>query len=174
MQRIRPFLLLLTLVILIAACSAPSTPEPTEMPVQPTAEETPLLGRSCNLILDHVAALGAAAGSNGETGESAPEAPVAPNATLLTGNILCQQEFNASQLGLEPERKIYAATVQIVTAEELGEQVNRLEGQEGSQVLVFSETPFILDQRTGMTELIVTYQGDEAGGAYWAVGTQFS
>ena len=174
MQRIRLLPLLLILVILISACSAPTTPDPTEAPVQPTAEAAPQLGQACNLILDHVKAVGNAIHSNGDTGESAPEVPVAPNATLLSGNILCQQELKSSQLGIEPEKKIYAATIQILTAEELGDQVNRLEGQEGEQLAVFSETPFLYEKATGLTEVIVTYRGDEAGGAFWTVGEQFT
>jgi hypothetical protein len=48
--------------------------------------------------------------------------------------------------------------------------VNRLEGQEGEQIAVFSDKPFLYVKATGETELIVTFRGDEAGGAFWVVG----
>ena len=176
MLKHRLFIHLLLLSILITACSSPATPAPTETATQSTAQPgaTQPANEACTHIQDKVRAYSEARRESGENSSSPDPGAPSTNGTFLTGPILCMLEVKASQLRILPERIVYVAAIQIESAGELGDQENLLEGQEGGEVVVFSDLPLLVEQESGLASIVVTFRGEGEAGAFWVVGERFT
>jgi len=174
MRRIRLIIPLLILSFLISACSSPATPEATPTPTLTAAQSEALkqATEACTRIQEKVKAYSKARREAGAEAEEA-DPGIYTNGTFLTGAVKCMLEVKASQINILPERIVYAAVIQIERAGTLADQENLLEGQEGEEVVVFSDLPILVEQETGVASMVVTFRGEGEAGAFWVVGERF-
>jgi hypothetical protein len=132
-----------------------------QTPASGEASEGGLPAKDCEPVSQYIEKASSGGPSRGGV-------PVVPNGTLLTGIVHCVQQVEASNLGIEPEMTISVASIEILEAQDVKGVTNRLAGQEGETIVVLSKDQIPESAVGGRVQALVSFRGDEHGGAYWS------